>query len=104
MALTGAALESVVSDELRAWAALLMRQRARVRAPESCVVNWSRSWTVVSAMRVWMEEKTEDSICANWGYLFADGGGRLVSAEASCICTSPELSLTVVEEGCWRAG
>lgn len=37
--LTGAALERVVSDELRAWEALLMRQSARVRAPESCVVT-----------------------------------------------------------------
>lgn len=37
--LTGAALERVVSDELRACEALLMRQSARVRAPESCVVT-----------------------------------------------------------------
>lgn len=48
---------------------------------------------VVSAMRLWMDEKTEDSICANWGYLLADGEEELfVSADTSCIWTSPELS------------
>lgn len=90
--LTGAALERVVSDELRAWEALLMRQRARVRAPESCVVTWSRSCTVVSAMRLWIDEKTEDSICANCGYLLADSEEEelFVSADTSSIWTSPE--------------
>lgn len=41
-----------------------------------------------------MDEKTEDSICANCGYLLADAEEEeeelFVSADTSCIWTSPE--------------
>lgn len=45
-----------------------------------------------------MDEKTEDSICANREYLLADGEEEeeeeelFVSADTSCIWTSPEVS------------
>lgn len=72
-------------------AVLLMCARARVKAPEICVVVVEvMSSVVVAVMRLRREERRERSICAKRGYLFAGDGGccLLFEKEASRISMS----------------